>query len=144
MLRPNRLALLIAGLCCFAGSAVAQLASDDLRSLLLKGAFAEAQARANSTESPPQSAAALFDQGMAAYAMKDFDRAAAMFAQAAQSQGNPDLAIRAAVAASMALSNSGDQANTCEYTSIVQPLVDTMPLLWRGWIEETRRSNNCA
>ncbi len=135
----------MAGLCCFAaGPAVAQPVSDDLRPLLLKGAFAEAQARAGSTEPPPQSAAALFDQGLAVYAMKDFAGAAALFAEAAQSPDHPGLAVRSAVAASMALSNSGDRANTCQFTTVIQPLVETLPLLWRGWIEETRRANDCG
>lgn len=144
MLRPNRLALLTAGLCCLAGPAVAQPATDDLRPLVLRGAFSEALDRANNAESKSKSAPALFDQGVAAYALKDFAGAAALFAQVAQSQGDPDLAIRAAVAASMALSLSGDRAGTCEYTTIIMPLVETMPLLWRGWIEEARRAINCG
>lgn len=108
------------------------------------GAFTQALDRANSAESSSKSASALFDQGVAAYALKDFTGAAGLFAQVAQSQGDPDLAIRAAVAASMALSISGDRAGTCEYTTIILPLVETMPLLWRGWIEEARRASNCG
>ncbi len=134
--------MLLAGI-CLTGPAGAQTSTGDLRPLLLQGAFAEALQRADSGESSSQPAA-LFDQGVAAFAVKDFERAAGLFAQVTQASNDPDLAIRAAVAASMALSNSGDPAKTCEYTGIVQPLLADMPLLWRGWIEETRRANRCG
>lgn len=133
---------MVAGL-CIAGPAYTQNESVDSRQLVLEGAFAETLERANSAGGRVPSAG-LFDQGLAALALKDYERAAGLFAQVAQGPGGAELAIRAAVAASLSLSKMGDQAGTCEYTAIVQPLVAGMPLLWRGLVEETRRSNNCT
>lgn len=139
-LKPT--AYVLAGL-CFAGSAIAQNKPVDTRQLVLQGAFAETL---QSTESAGRqgSSASLFDQGLAAFALKDFERSAGLFAQVAQAPGDPGLAIRAAVAASFSLAKMGDQAGACEYTAIVRPLVANMPLLWRGLVDETRRSNNCT
>ena len=142
MLRRRLVAVLLAGL-CLSRPAFAQAPEGDVRTLLLQGAFADAL-QAVDAAGDSSRPTVLFDQGLAAFAVKDFERAAGLFAQVAQSSNRPDLAIRAAVAATMALNNNGDQANTCEYSGIVQPLLGDMPLLWRGWIEEARRANNCG
>ena len=142
MRRPNLIACVLAGL-CIAGPAFAQTAPADSRLLVLQGAFAETLQTAESAEGRIN-AAGLFDQGIAALALNDYERAVGLFARVAQGQGDPQLAIRAAVAASLALGRMGDQAGACEYTAIVKPLVTGMPLLWRGLVEETRRSNNCT
>lgn len=142
-MRPLKLtSYVLAGL-CFAGPAIAQNDQADTRQLVLQGAFAETLQSAESSGGRIDSAG-LFDQGLAAFALKDFERAAGLFAQVAQGQGDSELAIRAAVAASFSLSKMGDQAGACEYTAIVRPLVANMPLLWRGLVDETRRTNNCT
>jgi hypothetical protein len=125
------------------GAAIAQDQNPTTRQLVLQGAFAaalESAGEASGSAAP----ASLFDQGLAAYALKDFERAAGLFAQVAQSNADAGLIIRAAVAATLALSNTGDRSATCDYAGIVAPLVQDMPLLWRGWMEETRRRNNCS
>ena len=141
MRRPKLLACALAAL-CFAGPAIAQNPGPASRQLVLQGAFTETLERA--AAGGKASTAALFDQGLAAFALKDFERAAGLFAQVAQSDGDPELLIRAAVAASLSLSRMGDRAGTCEYTGIVKPLVRGMPLLWRGWVDEIRRVNSCG
>jgi hypothetical protein len=140
--RLNLTAYVLAGL-CVAGPAAAQNDKTDTRQLVLQGAFAETLQSAESASGRVNSAG-LFDQGLAAFALKDFERAAGLFAQVAQAPGDRELAIRAAVAASFSLAKMGDQAGACEYTAIVRPLVAKMPLLWRGLVDETRRSNNCT
>jgi uncharacterized protein HemY len=118
--------------------------TSELRSLLLNGQFAVAGEHLSQDSSTALSDQDKFHRGLAAYARKDFERAASYLAEAAQTPSDPDLALRAAVVASLALSNAGDREGTCEYTKVVQPLVEDLSLLWRGWIEEARRANNCG
>lgn len=122
---------------------MAQDKTPDTRQLALQGAFPAVLESAAGTAGAVRPAV-LFDQGLAAFALKDFERAAGLFAQVAQSDAETGLVLRAAVAATLALSNSGDRAATCEYAGIVEPLVRDIPLLWRGWMEETRRRHSCG
>jgi hypothetical protein len=135
------MALLVAG-ACFAAPAQADGPSD-LRNLLLNGAFGNAADWPAANLDAKPSALELFDRGLAAFGLKDFGEAAAFFGEVAQQPKDPALAVRAAVVASLALSNSGDRDNACQYTAVIEPLVVDMPLLWRGWVEETRRFNSC-
>ena len=132
-----------AALLCSFGPASAQDAGAASRQLLMQGRFAtvaEQRGVPNGNAAP----AGVFDQGLAAYALSNYEDAASLFAQAAQSDGDPELLIRAAVAATLSLSRAGNNAAACEYARVVQPLVVNMPLLWRGWLEESRRASNCG
>jgi len=134
------LCCVLAGVALLAAPAAAQEVSQE-RLKLMTGDFGAVSAAAPENLVRPN---ALFDYGLAAFALGDFQQAAGSFVRVAQSADAPDLAVKAAVAASLALSKSGDRENTCQYTEVVQSLVQDMPLIWRGWVEETRRLNNCG
>lgn len=120
---------------------------EELRAPLLRGDFASV-AGAMETAPNPQAvenpAAAAYYRGLAAFAVEDYPVAVSTLAKVAEQHSDKPVGLRAAAVATLALARNGDDKNACDYAGIVLPLMDSLPSIWRVWVEEAQRSSGCT
>lgn len=120
-------------------------ALEELRAPLLRGDFASV---ARATETEPRAAenpaTAAYYRGLAAFAVEDYPAAVSTLAKVAEQHSDKPVGLRAAAVATLALARNGDDKNACEYAGIVLPLMDSLPSIWRVWVEEAQRSSGCT
>lgn len=142
MLLPNAVlaGLLVMVLPVSAGA----VSPEELRTPLLRGDFAQVATPPADDAEPSASAEGEYYRGLAAFALQDYPAAVATLAAVAEQHNDKPVGLRAAVVATLALSRNGDNANACEYAGIVLPLMDSLPEIWRVWVEEAQRRSDCA
>jgi tetratricopeptide (TPR) repeat protein len=142
LLRLSGLAYLLALLLTAPANATSL---EDLRAPLLSGGFSRASAApaADTAGDPALAANAAYYRGLAAFALKDYPTAVSALLQVTEQHGDKPVALRAAVVATLALSQQGDRDNACQYVGIVLPLTATMSPIWRAWVEEAQRKSAC-
>ena len=137
----------LAGLLAILIPAAAGAASaEELRAPLLRGEFDEAAFPPAGAGQPASrdTAAGGYYLGLAAFARQDYPAAIATLATVAEQHSDKPVGLRAAVVATLALSRNGDNANACQYASVVLPLTGSLSPIWRVWVEEAQRSSGCA
>ena len=119
---------------------------EELRAPLLRGEFDEAAFPSADAgqPAPRDTAAGGYYLGLAAFARQDYPAAISALATVAEQHSGKPVGLRAAVVATLALSRNGDNANACQYASVVLPLTGSLSPIWRVWVEEAQHHSGCA